>query len=485
MRLRTVSLKNFRCFESLEVELHPRLTVFVGENGGGKTAILDAIAIALSPVLRHFSSANQRLAGPGIKDTDFRIESWTGRGGKDRWGATEYAQIVAETTDGLRWDHWRASAPGKQPAIKVGWSDLATFAEDVLNSLKTAAPSLMPVFGYYGAQRGRIEIPERLRSSKEDYTQPTAAFVGALDALSDFRSMLQWFDWMEAGELRANKGIAPDEFEETPGLAIVRATIREILGGAYRNPHFNAEHKFVLEPPTGVGTLQVSQLSQGYQSMLTLSMDFARRLAIANSHLTYADDASREEILRLLNLHSGPKEVFDLTRIPEAPAMCAPGIMLVDEIDLHLHPSWQQRVLSDLMRAFPATQFIVTTHSPQVLTSVDASCIRLLRQQADPEAGRQQTVIEGVTMQTRGVASSDLLAQIMGVDPIPDVPEARLLSDYHALIQQNLHQDLAGQAVRTRLETHFGTDHPVMRECDRMIRLQMFKQRLPVTNGGA
>ena len=72
----------------------------------------------------------------------------------------------------------------------------------------------------------------------------------------------------------------------------------------------------------------------------------------------------------------------------------------------------------------------------------------------------------------------------MGVDPIPNVPEATMLSEYHALIQQNLHQDAAGQALKVQLDAHFGTDHPVMRECDRMIRLQAFKQKLPITRGG-
>src|SRR5207253_4688340 len=91
----------------------------------------------------------------------------------------------------------------------------------------------------------------------------------------------------------------------------------------------------------------------------------------------------------------------------DAPPLMATAIMLVDEIDLHLHPSWQQRVLGDLLRTFPATQFIVTTHSPQVLTSVDASCIRVLRQETDQETGKQHTVVERVTLQTNGVAISD------------------------------------------------------------------------------
>lgn len=483
MRLKNITLNNFRCFEHLEIDLHPRLTVFVGENGAGKTAVLDGIATALSPVLTYLSSANQRLTGRGIKDSDFRIESWN-VSGKERWGSADYAQVVAQTYEGLVWDYWRPSSAGKEPTQKYGASELKNYLLTVSDSYKTASPKLTPVLAYYGARRGYVEVPERLRGAKDNYDHPASALIGAMDSLSDFREMLAWFDLEESSELRANKGIVDNSFVESHALAAVRTSVVELLGGAFRNPHFNKDHKFVLQPEAGGAPLLVNQLSQGYQSMLAMAMDFSRRLAIANGHLddgnAAASEAIFEEKVGLARLDPNAPFVHSL----EALTMRAPAIMLVDEIDLHLHPSWQQRVLGDLMRTFPLTQFIVTTHSPQVLTSVDASCIRQLRQKTDPKTGKQQIAIAPVTVQTKGVASSDLLAQIMGVDPIPDVPEAKMLSEYHALIQQNIHGDVEGLALRAQLETHFGTDHPVMRECDRMIRLQAFKQKLPIAQTG-
>jgi predicted ATP-binding protein involved in virulence len=163
-----------------------------------------------------------------------------------------------------------------------------------------------------------------------------------------------------------------------------------------------------------------------------------------------------------------------------APSLMAPAIMLVDEIDLHLHPSWQQRVLDDLLRTFPATQFIVTTHSPQVLTSVDAECIRRIGPMNDTDTGEQRLGNQKVQWQTRGVASSDVLARIMDVDPVPDVPEAKKLAEYHDLIVQNLHESEEGQILRSALEAHFGATHPVMLDCDRMIRLETMKKKLPL-----
>lgn len=145
MRLKKITLKNYRCFENLEIDLHPRLTVLVGENGSGKTSILDAIASGLSPLLRYLSSADQRLSGPGIKDTDFRIEPLPGRGGKQRWGATDYVQVVIETTSGMMWDNWRRSSAEKQQASKIGQTKLSDYAKSILESFKTTSPEQLPV----------------------------------------------------------------------------------------------------------------------------------------------------------------------------------------------------------------------------------------------------------------------------------------------------------------------------------------------------
>jgi len=488
MRLKKVTLNNYRCFQSLEVELHPRLTVLVGENGAGKTAILDGIAAGLSPILKYLSSANQRLSakGVGFKSADYRLERWESRDYKDRWGASDYAQVVVETELGLKWDYWRPSTAGKKPPASIGEADLANYLVRVSDSFKKAYPELLPVFGYYGAQRGRIEIPERLRSTKENYNHPTSALVNALDSLSNFKEMLMWFDFEEANELRANKNCDPQDYEVSPALEAVRGTLDILLGGVYSSPHFNKEHKFVLHSPEEGKQLQVSQLSQGYQSMLALGMDFARRLALANSHLEngFECDANgfrEDELVRQLRNDAfalGWQPIKEGNYFPSAP-MFAPAIMLVDEIDLHLHPNWQQQVLGDLMRAFPGTQFIVTTHSPQVLTTVPAECIRIIKNELNPTSGQLEYWIDTPVQQTQGVSSADVLASTMAVDPVPNIDQAAWLSEYRALIQQGLQDSPEGLALKEKLINHFGPRHPEILDCERMIRWEAFKQRLP------
>jgi len=475
MHLKTVELKNFRCFKDLRIDLHPRLTVLVAENGEGKTAILDGIAIGLSPVLRYLSTADQRLTGPGIQDTDFRLElleirkgeeRWPVHEWEERWGACDYTQIVIETTSGLKWDYCRPSAIGRQPELKIGQKELTEYSAKVLESLKTTNPEL-PVFAYYGANRGWIDFPKRLRESKVDYTQPTSALLGALDSLSDFKEMLKWFDMEEAAELRARQSFLFDPTENTlplhSALAVVRTAVSAILGTTYTDPHFNAKHKFVIQAKNSPIEFQVSQLSQGYQSMLALGMDFARRLAIANYHLFDVEDSfdwSFGEVYAKmwsargrLGGYSDPEPTSD-----PGPAW-APAIMLVDEIDLHLHPSWQQRVLTDLRRAFPNTQLITTTHSPQVISTVPQESIRIIKN------GSVYAAPPG----TDGAETQRVLEDVFQVSPRPATPMAEALHEYLHLVDERQWDSARAVELRRRLDAWSQGREPRLLEADLII----------------
>lgn len=471
VRLKKVILRDFRCFENLEIELHPRLTVLVGENGAGKTAVLDGIASALSPVLTYLSSANQRLSGRGIQDGDFRVVQWPQQGGKARWGMAETTHLQAETYDGLAWDVWRASSKGKKPTQTIGQTELKHHLQRISDRFATEHPLLTPVIAYYGARRGYIEVPQRLRAAKENYGYPAAALIGALDSMSDFREMLAWFDQEEAAELRANKGVTEEEFVESPTIVAIRAAIEEMLGGAYCNPHFNRDHKFVLERKADGAHLMVNQLSQGYQSMLALAMDFARRMAIANPQLQYGNVDFQKHFLDLLGeadrLHAESRYLDSVNPFQSALAMGAPAIMLVDEIDLHLHPAWQQRVLGDLMRTFPLTQFIVTTHSPQVLSTVRRENIRVLV----PDSNGSIVASEPIA-RTYGEPSGDVMHSVMLVDPQPPVAEKADLQRLTEWVDQGQYHDDKAIRLMSQLSEALGEQHPQLLRLRRSILRQ-------------
>ena len=121
--------------------------------------------------------------------------------------------------------------------------------------------------------------------------------------------------------------------------------------------------------------------------------------------------------------------------------------MLVDEIDLHLHPSWQQRVLQDLMRAFPLTQFIVTTHSPQVLSTIRRENIRVLDQD---ENGLMR--VRTPDFSPLAHESGDALAKIMGTHREPPLPLQEEIRRYEQLVRVGQEQTDEGRTLRAALD---------------------------------
>jgi predicted ATP-binding protein involved in virulence len=156
-------------------------------------------------------------------------------------------------------------------------------------------------------------------------------------------------------------------------------------------------------------------------------------------------------------------------QLSDRAAIETPGILIVDEVDMHLHPRWQQQVLGLLQDAFPALQIIVSTHSPHVLSTVEKSSIRVLH------ISNGDVVIETPLIQTRGVESAHVLATVMDVDPVPQVEEATDLSAYRKLIEAGEAEGPEATALRQRLIAHYGERHQVMLDADRLIRFQRFR----------
>jgi predicted ATP-binding protein involved in virulence len=217
----------------------------------------------------------------------------------------------------------------------------------------------------------------------------------------------------------------------------------------------------------GGGPLQVAQLSQGYQSMMAMAMDFSRRLAIGNSHLESGSNQSVNQIVqKAIDLAPSYFENIGF-EAKSTPALCAPAIMLVDEIDLHLHPSWQQRVLDDLMRTFPLTQFIVTTHSPQVLSTVRRENIRVIGKD-----GQNKFIAEPPVAMTYGEPSGSVMHSVMNVDPQPPVLEKDDLLRLTELVDQGGFDTDEAQQLMRALESALSKRHPQILRLKRSIERQ-------------
>ncbi len=479
MRLKTLKLENFRCFDALEIDLHPQMTVLVAENGQGKSSVLDAIRIALWPFVGSFDLARTKKNEPenSLAVDDIRLVR---KSTHDMARQLPCGIEVSVFLNGqpLEWRRYRLIERQHPNVVKESGDAIREHAKGLQTLVRD--PQIegitLPVFGYYGTCRNcsgkkLTEGSKRSKTEKDstddsDFYIRTFAYRDALDPASTFKHFEDWFSWLMlsraqyiftldqstlSGEAKLG-GEGKDLARINHQIAAVRQAIDCVLqpttGWQRLDFSITYEKSLVLHHPE-LGLMKVANLSDGIRSMLAMVGDIAYRCVKLNPHLGI-----------------------------EA-ALKTPGVVMIDEVDMHLHPGWQQTVLGQLQAAFPKIQFIVTTHSPQVLSSVDVGCIRVLSP-VTRENGKSGIETRKVSQQTKGVASSDLLAEIMGVDPIPNLPEAQQLAQYHALIQQNLHTSDEGEKLRAMLEDHFGPDHPVIQECDRMIRLQAFKQKLPL-----
>jgi predicted ATP-binding protein involved in virulence len=205
--------------------------------------------------------------------------------------------------------------------------------------------------------------------------------------------------------------------------------------------HWNTAEKMLFVAHKDHGLLPLSYLSDGIRNTVALVADVAHRCARLNPHFV------------------------------EKATICTPGILLIDEVDLHLHPEWQQRIIRMLQTVFPNLQLILSTHSPQVLSTVDASQIRLI----DTRNGGNEVATPH--QQTQGIDSADVLSKVMDVHSRPDVPPARWLSEYRAMVQTGEHESGDGRRLWAKLVDHFGTEHPELLQIDTVRRFHIFKRQ--------
>lgn len=440
MKLRTLAVTNFRCFEALTVEFHPQLTVIVAENGSGKTAILDAIAVGFGSMLNRLPKIN----GKNFKDTDARIVENKSQ---------PFCRVLLETFDGIAWDRNevrdKSSETKKLVPQTIGLKSLFNFVDtQLIDQFNEDKPFVMPVIAYYGTGRGVFEPRKKPEHFKKDFSR-FSALTGALAGSANFNDLFSWFDSAEDRERRGMVQWEDKDFWIKMGtdqslieLNAVRKAIEKMMPG-FTKPRIEIDPwRFVIDwEKDGIKqTYQIEQLSDGYRMTLAMVMDIARRMAQANP---------------------------DAENILESEA-----IVLIDEVDLHLHPKWQQTILPDLTRTFPNTQFIVTTHSPQVLSTVHPESIRILGKNNE---GKDVAALP--IANSYGAISSDVLQSIMHVNPQPPVAEKTYLDRLTELVDQGRYEESLEieTEVKTlfeKLQTAFGETHPQLQKLHRSIKRQ-------------
>lgn len=348
MKLKNVSLENFRSKASSCLELGSRLTLLIGENGTGKTTFLDAIAIALGEILTYL---------PEVKGINFKTR---GDIYQQDGKPAPYTRIKVVASTGFGWDRMQKRDKSNRTAMQIkaglGVKQLHRYLqESILDPWNLGLPFQLPVIVQYGVKRAWLDYsPVRRRGLPKNHSR-FESLADALNSTSRFRSALNWFYNKENEESRLKQ--ERRDFDATlPELNAVRRCITTLFPNL-ANPRFTLNPLRFVVSQDGE-ELEIDQLSDGYKTMLGLAIDLSWRMAGANPHL-------------------------------EDP-LAAEAIVMIDEVDLHLHPAWQQRVVSDLLRCFPNTQFILTTHSSVVVEGINNLLKRFAVDKLLPKTGESE-----------------------------------------------------------------------------------------------
>lgn len=442
-RLDRLVLRHFRLFEQLDLLLHPNLNVIVAPNGSGKTAVLDAIALAWAAFVHPLEGRQQ---AQGISGNDIRRQRAADGTMEVLAPVTLEASVHVEDIPLT----WHRTLPSVKPRTRTrGGGEARKHAEPLKGRVisfakgQTTDPPVLPVFAYYGT--GRLWDLLRLRKKSTQDATRNSRFDGyhlALTSSSHVRTFVDWFGRFSRQAVRDSLSSEPSPHRAAERLKAVGAAVDVLLAATgWHGIEWDDTEEVIFAHHPVHGRLPVELLSDGIRNMIGLVADLAHRAARLNPQL-------------------GERATLD-----------TPGVVLIDEVDMHLHPEWQQTVVESLRTAFPLVQFILTTHSPQVLSTVARESIRVLHVDGD---GTARATTPG--FQTRGVESADVLAQIMGVNPTPHVLEAMWVNDYKAKIQQGEGESPEALALREKVVRHFEANHPVVLECDRMLRFQTFKR---------
>lgn len=253
-------------------------------------------------------------------------------------------------------------------------------------------------------------------------------------ARTSYGQLLEWFIDEEARELRLQRDAGQGVQAEHAALSAVRGAICRMLHDV-SNPRIAASEpqRLVVTVKHGEGgrDMAFDQLSDGYRGVIAVAADIAKRLATRTGATGNPLDAEM--------------------------------IVLIDEVELHLHPSWQQRILTDLRRTFPNAQFVVSTHSPQVLTTVQPRNIVELA----VEDGR---IVAGArTDPTYGAEAGDVLTAVMGVDERPGNDFSDALGEYMRLVGDDRGESEEALELRRQL-VELSPGDPALHRADLEIR---------------
>lgn len=421
MKLKKVRITNYRCFKEAEIDFDEHTTLIVGKNGAGKTAILDAVAVAVSTFLLGIDGGVSR----NISRDDARYEFHDLDGTVDP--QHQFPVNIESAGDCLdnynvKWVRSLNSESGNTTVKEA--RELTNISKDTQKRIMTGDKSLiLPLISYYGT--GRLYAQKKEKKNIKSLTEfkRQVGYVDCMAAESNEKLMLNWFQIQTLKSLQEQQrtGIVEKPLLLKTVESAICKCFERISGSKNADIMFDLDtHRLVLNFESTDGSLQkfaMDEMSDGYKNTLSMIGDIAYRMAVLNPML-------------------GDKVLEETS-----------GVVVIDEIDLHLHPQWQQTIISDLNTIFPKIQFIVSSHAPAVINSVAREQIRIL----------DNGEIYMPAAQTYGRDANSILREVMKVSERPTDIKQRMNLFYLYMDENNYKE---ADKVLTEIEAIVGTTDP-------------------------
>ena len=397
VKILSMKIAGFRGISKLQLHFSDGINVLVGDNGAGKSAILDCTAILLSRMVGRIRSATGTGRHFSLSDINNELPSASSEISLEFKGQT------------IRWRVTK-NRRGRIRQLISGLTELKLSMDAFRRELDSDESTQLPLAVYYPVNRAVPDIPLRIR--RRHPFDRLAAYDQALSG--NWNRFRIFFEWYREREDLENENRLERSWYRDIQLQAVRKAIERFLPGFQNLKVRRSPLRMVVEKDKK--ELVVNQLSDGEKCMLAMVGDLARRMAIANP---YMND----------------------------PLACD-AIVLVDEIELHLHPVWQRKVANALSETFPNCQFILSTHSPAILGHLQAEQIWALRR-------REGQVSAVRPHETYGKAIDRLLEDVMDVPSRPSEVETEIGDLFLAIKRNEL--EAARQQLK-RLSETIGND---------------------------
>jgi len=366
MRVDRLDISNFKGFAQREFLLHPQFNLVVGENGSGKTSVLEALSVAVGSWFLGLRGYDTRH----IRPDDARLVGFDS-GDRVRWEqqfpcAVEASGVVQGQS--LTWKRTLNSADGRTTYVDA--REVKQLAAAADNAVRDGVDLTLPLISYYST--GRLwNVPrEQARVTGAEQIKSRAALSrleGYRNSVDPRLSVSDLMEWIARESWRAFQR----QGEHSPTFQVAReALIRGVMDA--QDITFDAEYGEVIVRFVDGSRQPFNNLSDGQRCMLALVGDLARKAATLNPHL-------------------GRRALEE-----------TPGVVLIDELDLHLHPTWQRRVVEELRTTFPALQFVCSTHSPFLIQSL--------------RSGEELVMLSGQPVAQLADMPLDDIARIQGVE---------------------------------------------------------------------